>query len=457
METQLSITTIIDQLPAVAVAPDQLIDPSSLQFDHELIDAWADATSIWMMRWTNRNKRNKSPETIKVHARAWFDFFTYQFPVRPELTGMDELSRDIVSGDPQAMLKLDRLIRKVITACYTQSLIATELGRKTTIRAPWEIDTLDVQRWELALEQRTYTTTTLQRGPRKSPKNQLGGNKRVEVTHKLSSESLSQRIAALSSFFIYVSEKHIYTHADGKVRPLFDLNPVRPLPRHEVDQYQKAQPLDGEQVAHLLRIIKANHSVTGLRDLALFSGYIYTARRNSEIRELRWGDILSDGKQYQTRTKGKKDHFEKADLPTPVYSALVDYLKASGRLDTIQPDDYIFIAHSDRARHLKNRSGESIVSSDYAPGVAPLSSREAGRVLKKYARRAGLDDSKIHLHVLRHSAAMLLQDAGAPLEEISKILGHANYNTTRIYLDHMRGKKNAYWKKVEAIIGFDPD
>ncbi|MGV0974474.1 MAG: tyrosine-type recombinase/integrase [Azonexus sp.] len=462
MEQQLAIQTIIEQMPQVATAPETFInptfiDPRDLPFDQDLIDTWADATSMWMMRWTNRNKRNKSFETVKVHARAWFDFFTYQFPVQPELTGMDQLARDIVAGDPQAMLKLDRLIRKVIGECYTQSLIAFELGRKTTIRAPWEIDTLDVQRWELALEQRTHTTIALVRGPRKSKKNPLGGNRKVSTEKKLSSESIAQRIAALSSYYIYVSQKHVITHADGGVRPVFALNPVQPLPRHEVFQYGKATALDGEQVTQLLRTVKANHSVTGLRDLALFTGFLYLGRRHSEIRELTWGDILEGGKQYQTRTKGKKDHFEKADLPKPVYNSIIAYLNSSGRLETIQPGDYLFIAHSDRAKHLKRRDGQPVVTADYAPGSSPVSSREVGRVLKKYGRKAGLDETKLHVHVLRHTAAMLRKAVGDQLEDISKMLGHANFNTTKIYLDHMEGHKDISWRKVEALIGLHDD
>lgn len=465
MTKQLALQPIIDQLPSTSprvVGEDtgmrcEVLDPRDIPLNSDLIDVWAAATSLWMMRYTNRGKRGKSPETIKVHARAWFDFFSYQLPVRPVLAGLEAQARAIAAGDETAMLHLSRQIREVITECYVQSRIAQYAGRKSTVRAPWEIDTLDMQRWELDLEQRTYTTTKLQRGPRKSKRNPLGGNRRLDVTNKLSPESISQRLAALSSYYIYVSEKHIITHADGGIRPLHNLNPVRPLPRHEVFQYGKAVAMDAEQVTQLLRTIRSNHSVTGLRDFALFSAYLYLGRRNSEVRELLWGDILNDGKQYQTRTKGKKDHYEKADLPRPVYAAIVRYLQASDRLDTIQPSDPIFIAHSDRARHLKTRAGQPVVGEHYAPGAACLSSREVGRVLKKYARRAGLNEDDVHVHVLRHSAAMLRKAVGDPLEDISKMLGHANFNTTRIYLDHMEGHKDVSWRKVEALIGLPED
>lgn len=469
MTQQLSLQPIIDQAP-LELAPSPVyprgrdgegvavvLDPRDIPLNSDLIDTWSAATALWMMRYTTRGKRGKSFETIKVHARAWFDFFTYQLPRPVQLTGLDVQARAIAAGDETAMLTLSRQIRDVITECYVQSRIAQYAGRASTVRPPWEIDTLDVQRWELDLEQRTYTTVKLQRGPRKSKKNPLGGNKRLEVTNRLSAESIAQRLAALSSFYIYVSQKHIITHPDGGVRPIFERNPVTPLPRHEVFQYGKAVALDAEQTTQLVRAVKANHTVSGLRDLALFSAYLYLGRRNSEIREWRWGDILDGGKQYQTRTKGHKDHFEKADLPKPVYHALLRYLTAADRLASIQPDDYLFIAHSDRARHLKRRDGQPVVAADYVVGSSPLTSREVGRLLKKYARRAGLEESQVHVHVLRHTAAMLRKAVGDPLEDISKMLGHANFNTTKIYLDHMEGHKDVSWRKVEALIGLHDD
>ena len=217
---QLALTTIIDQLPistlrsggdlggASVSSPLRsggdlggaiVIDPRDIPLPSDLIDVWSDATSMWMMRYTCRGKLGKSFETIKVHARAWFDFFTYLLPSRPTLTGMEAQARAISAGDETAWIQLARQIREVITECYVQSRLDAYRGLKSGIKPPWEIDTTDVQRWELDLEQRTHITSKLVRGPRKSKKNPLGGNQRVEKPEKLSSESLAQRMASLSS------------------------------------------------------------------------------------------------------------------------------------------------------------------------------------------------------------------------------------------------------------------
>lgn len=447
---------------SVAVVPQtsgnpfgQLIDPRDVPYQIDILDQWVEAASIWICRWTNRIKRGKSPETIKVHARAWFDFFTYQLPSRPIIPGLDALSRAIAAGDTGAQLQMSRVIREIITECVTQYRIASALGQRSGIKPPWIIDVTDVERWEIDLEQRTYFKTKLVRGPRKSKRNPTGGTQRIPDEKNLSKESISQRVAALSSFYIYVSVKHPVMNADGVQRPIYSMNPVSALPRHDISPYGKSIYLNAEQINALFIAIRANHSINGLRDFALFTTFIYTGRRNSEIRELAWGDITPDGKQYNALTKGKKDHYEKSDLPKPAYSAIVRYLKASKRFETIKPGDAIFIAHSDRAKHLRSRSGQPIVNETYAPGLHAISSREVGRVLKKYARKAGLDDANIHVHVLRHSAAMLRKSVGDSVDSISKLLGHANLNTTTIYLDHLQGHEDVSWRKVEALIGLD--
>ena len=52
--------------------------------------------------------------------------------------------------------------------------------------------------------------------------------------------------------------------------------------------------------------------------------------------------------------------------------------------------------------------------------------------LRRYGRNAGLDG--VSPHVLRHAAAQLRRQAGASLEEVSRLLGHTSIATTARYL-----------------------
>lgn len=81
--------------------------------------------------------------------------------------------------------------------------------------------------------------------------------------------------------------------------------------------------------------------------------------------------------------------------------------------------------------------------------VIEYADRPVASIKKGFARaaaRAGLED--VTPHVLRHTAAVWMAEAGVPLEEIGQYLGHSDLRTTyRVYArfspDHLRGAATA--------------
>jgi integrase/recombinase XerD len=61
-----------------------------------------------------------------------------------------------------------------------------------------------------------------------------------------------------------------------------------------------------------------------------------------------------------------------------------------------------------------------------------LSRQGCWKILKEYAREAGLDD-KVSPHTLRHSFATHMLDAGADIRVVQELLGHASLATTQVY------------------------
>ena len=266
-------------------------------------------------------------------------------------------------------------------------------------------------------------------------------------TEGLADTTRNLRIAAISSFYRYVCSDYTIIRPDGREVPLHDLNPAAGKSlRAKVNPYGKASYLSVQEVRALLRSIDRK-TAGGLRDYALIMAYLFTGRRNTEVRTLTWGDLEKDGERVYYRWSGKGKDRRRFELPPPVWEAVQAWLAAAGRLEAMADGDYLFVPLGDHATRLPNVSVET-----YDPNH-PLSLREANRLLKKYARLAGLDPTKLHIHILRHTAAMLRKQAGDDPEQIMHFLDQSSLATTMIYIDHLAGQEDKSWAKVESLLG----
>lgn len=292
---------------------------------------------------------------------------------------------------------------------------AWEILLAWTEKAPWEIDRTDLFAW-------------------------------VDMMHQvgLADATIQLRVAAISAFFQYTMDEYEVTRADGRKEPLFNRNPAASKSlRPAVEAFSKVEALRGDQLNALLRAIPMD-TIQGLRDFALFIFYASTGRRNTEIRELQKKHFRQAGEIRQYQWHGKRK--EGWDEVTPdVWEAIQVYLEAAGQpWESLGEDAFIFTGLNDHATRLKGIT-------EWVPFQHPLSMRQVGALLKKYARRAGLDARKIHVHVLRHTTATLMDEAGFGLREIQERLRHSSLDMTSRYMDKLKGQKNTYWVAVKAL------
>lgn len=65
--------------------------------------------------------------------------------------------------------------------------------------------------------------------------------------------------------------------------------------------------------------------------------------------------------------------------------------------------------------------------------ASQYSERSVGEVIKQLATKAGIENKRVYTHLMRHTSATHMVEAGTDINLIQKLLGHSNVKTTNIY------------------------
>ncbi len=150
----------------------------------------------------------------------------------------------------------------------------------------------------------------------------------------------------------------------------------------------------------------------GRRDRALMLLATQTGLRVSELTGLNCGDVtLGTGASVRCDGKGRKQRA--VPLTSPVQTLLRSWLTERAG----QPDDPLF----------PTRTGRRLSRDAVALRVATHAATAAGQC-------PSLQGKQVHPHVLRHSCAMSLLQAGVDTSVIALWLGHAGVRSTDAYL-----------------------
>lgn len=254
----------------------------------------------------------------------------------------------------------------------------------------------------------------------------------------LAESTVALKLAALSSFYEFVMRRYSFRTPDGReivLWPADQRNPFDAVERPQISPYDRAKYPSIEEAQAILMGIDTQY-LTGKRDFALLFTILVTCRRSSEVLNVKWGDLreIEEGDYaFSYRYKGGKT--KQAVLNRRCYQAICVYLKADGRPpEEMTEEDYIFVPMDpERVRRLpKHREAE-------VEANRPISNSMANKILKKHARRAGVDAEKAHIHGLRHAGARLRVEQmkksgrGVDYAEIMDLLGHSSLAVTQIY------------------------
>jgi integrase/recombinase XerD len=210
------------------------------------------------------------------------------------------------------------------------------------------------------------------------------------------------RLAAIHSLFGYAALRHPEHTAD--------IARVLAIPAKRADQTIVTFLTHTE--ADALLAAPDLSTRTGRRDHALLMLALQTGLRASELTGLTCADThLGAGAHVSCHGKGRKDRI------TPLTTSTVTVLGAWLTERSGAPADPLFPT---------NRGGR--MSSD------ALQQRLARHVTAAEQNCPSLATKNVSPHVLRHTAAMRLLQAGVDTTVIALWLGHENVNTTQIYL-----------------------
>ena len=231
----------------------------------------------------------------------------------------------------------------------------------------------------------------------------------------LKESTVARKLAALRSLFRYLcregglSANPVATVASPAVE--------RSLPRY----------LPVEQVAAAIET-PSNERFSGVRDRAILEVFYGGGIRLGELVALNLSSLYLDEGTIRVLGRGRRERI--APIGSKAQEMLSVYLQRRAEI-LIEFD----MAQVDAGALFLNGRGRR------------LSRRTVQRVVERYLRTVSEGES-LSPHLLRHSFATHLLDAGADLVAVKELLGHATLTTTQVYTEVNLERLQAIYAKA---------
>lgn len=211
----------------------------------------------------------------------------------------------------------------------------------------------------------------------------------------MSPASVSRHIASMKAFLLYLLK-------NGNIN-------TDPSERIKAPKVVKKPPqiIDKDKVVALLNQPDLTTS-KGIRDKAMLELLYATGIKVSELTNIKISDINLSGRFLTCKDKQERN----IPFGTAAKNALKSYIDIRDEEFNKKNSEYLFL----------NSQGEQ------------LSRQGFWKILKSYAKKAGIDD--INPNMIRHSFAAHMLDNGADIGVVQKFLGHTDISSTHLYLSH---------------------
>ncbi|HDH28321.1 MAG TPA: integrase [Euryarchaeota archaeon] len=216
----------------------------------------------------------------------------------------------------------------------------------------------------------------------------------------------NQRLAALKSYLMFAADKDITLQSN-------ELE-VRRVPQCRVPKTEKTVIPEDAMTAILQQ---PSNTKMGLRDRTIMILLYDSGARLAEVLGLKVSDVAIDGANPYIRVNGKGS--KQRIVPILVKTAA-------------------HLAHYISVYHTKERPDTDLLFFTVIKNIIGMMSEgNVERFVKEYARKAQSSCSSVpdhvHPHMFRRTRATQLYQNGVSLPLVSRLLGHASLETTRLY------------------------
>jgi integrase/recombinase XerD len=224
---------------------------------------------------------------------------------------------------------------------------------------------------------------------------------RLKNSDTYASSTVARKVAATKSFFHFLVAK-----GDIKEDPTITLDSPKVKKR-------LPKAISPTEIDRLLQAPTGDSGPKAQRDQALLEMLYASGMRVTELVSLDLSDVEFENNSGRVRVRGKKPNAKERVIPIveSATEAVKHYIN-NGRDRLIQDP-------SVQALFLNNRGQR-------------LTRQGLWLIIKHYVEAVGIS-TQVTPHTLRHSFAAHKLSQGKSLQDIQKLLGHANISTTQVY------------------------
>lgn len=250
----------------------------------------------------------------------------------------------------------------------------------------------------------------------------------IKRTRRNSEHGINRKLSGIRGLFLYLYKNDFISH---NVTDKLDFKKLhqkmkKPLSTQEVLRlievlYEGERFLDGRSLAAYLNRKQ--------RDIALFTAYLGTGCRVSELVNLNINDVDFDSSSFVVTRKGGDQ--QEIFMPIQVENEMLKYVEERLSDEDVSDTDPLFIS----------RNGTRITP------------QTVEKNLKSYCRLAGITDpEKMHPHALRRTFACNMIAEGVDIKMVAELMGHKNIEVThRYYTQYAAERRKEIMREVDIV------